>query len=893
MRRAAGALRLLWVGVLWPLIGRREEMRRIKAAIVASDVSGIVVSGVAGVGKSRIAREALSAAASRGNATHWAVGSSSARALPLGAFTAWAQTGVTDPGQLVRGVIESLTAAPAGARVVVGVDDVQLLDDLSTFVVHQLVQRAAAKVVLTVRDGEPIPAAVQEIWKGGQFEWLDLQPLSPDETTTLLSAALGGAMDPQATSRLWKLTRGNALYLRNIVEQEVADGRLDMRQGQWQWIGDPMMPRGLVELIESRIGALPTAVGDVIDVLAVGEPIELAALRRITDPDAVEEAETRGLITLDHLDTGIEVRVAHPLYGQVRRKRAPRTRLRRLRGLVATELAAADHHDDIRVVVRRATLSLDSDLEPDPDLLVRAAHGAVWLADLPLADRLAEAAVSAGAGPEAILIRAHALSWLFSGPEAEAMLAEIPTSQLTDHDRARYTFLRASNMLWPLADPVRAKAFIDEASHTTPPQARSYIDALLTVYWFAMDQPDAVIQASKNLSLDDLPAVVGAEIAWVLAQIYADAGRTTEAVAVADAGYTAATRSFDAPHMRFNIADAHVSALLLSGRIGDALDVAERVREQAADLPGAAQLLGAAVAGRAALGAGRLDTACSLLQQAAAALSASGYAIGWGYRYHVSRATGLAMRGSTREAATALSALDKLRRPFRLLDYERSLARAWVAAGQGAVSEAITIVVSAAQTAAANGRFAAEVVCLQTATQFGDHSGAPRLRDLEAIVEGPRVGLAARFATALRDGDAAELAAVSEDFERMGDLVAALDAAAHAALAYRRENLRGSTLACSTRADALADSCGGITTPALLQARERLPLTDREREIVMLIGQGLSSRTVAERLTLSVRTVEGHIYKAMVKTGTASREELAALLQVPAATKAKLGRPEA
>ncbi len=52
-----------------------------------------------------------------------------------------------------------------------------------------------------------------------------------------------------------------------------------MQRGYWQWIGDPIMPCGLVELIESRIGALPTPVGAVIDVLAVGEPIELAALR--------------------------------------------------------------------------------------------------------------------------------------------------------------------------------------------------------------------------------------------------------------------------------------------------------------------------------------------------------------------------------------------------------------------------------------------------------------------------------------------------------------------------------------------------------------------------------------------------------------------------------------
>jgi DNA-binding CsgD family transcriptional regulator len=185
---------------------------------------------------------------------------------------------------------------------------------------------------------------------------------------------------------------------------------------------------------------------------------------------------------------------------------------------------------------------------------------------------------------------------------------------------------------------------------------------------------------------------------------------------------------------------------------------------------------------------------------------------------------------------------------------------------------------SAAERAAAAGQFAAEVICLQTATQFGDRTSAPRLGELESMVEGPRVGLAARFAVALRDGDAAELSSVSEEFEQMGDLVAALDAAAYAALAYRSQDLRGSALTCSARGDALAEQCGGASTPALRQASEPVPFTDREREIVMLIGEGLSNRGVAERLSLSVRTVESHIYRAMAKTGTTSREELAGLL---------------
>jgi DNA-binding NarL/FixJ family response regulator len=51
-------------------------------------------------------------------------------------------------------------------------------------------------------------------------------------------------------------------------------------------------------------------------------------------------------------------------------------------------------------------------------------------------------------------------------------------------------------------------------------------------------------------------------------------------------------------------------------------------------------------------------------------------------------------------------------------------------------------------------------------------------------------------------------------------------------------------------------------------------LTDREREIAILISKGLSNNEIARALTLSVRTVEGHIYRACVRVG-AGRTELA------------------
>jgi DNA-binding CsgD family transcriptional regulator len=837
---------------------------------------------VAGVGKSRIAREALASAANRGIEIHWAAATASSRTLPLGAFASWASAG-TDDLQLVRGVIDALTAAPADSSVIVSVDDVHLLDDLSAFVVHQIAQRRTAKLVLTVRDGEAVPGGLQELWNSGEFERLDLQPLSQHETTQLLSTALDGPIEPDAARRLWALTHGNVLYLRNIVEQEVGDGRLAHQHGYWRWTGDPVMPPSLVALIESRIGTLPSAVGDVLDALAVGEPLHLTSLSKICDPAAIEDADVRGLISLDQSGEGTEVRVAHPLYGEIRRKRGATIRLRRLRGLIATELATGD--DDMRTVVRRAALSVDSDLPRDPDLLVRAAHGATWLADLKLADRLADSAVRAGAGADAYFIRAHALSWLDRGQEADALLAELSTTELSDDDRARLAYLRANNMFYALANPAEAKHLIDAASDTTPAHARGCIDAFLTAYWFGIDEPEAAMEAAKDLEIECLPAVAGSSAAWAVASVAAEAGHTGVALAAADAGYAAAARSFDTPHTRFNIADACVTALLLAGDVAKATTVAEEARLQAADLPGIAQALGAGMAGRAALGAGQLDDACALLSEAVDALCAAGHSLGWGYRYQMPHSVALAMRGLGTEAAAAFAAACEWQQPWRLdggrraWDNDRHLTRAWVAACQGAISEAIGVLFSSAETARAHGQFAAEVVYLQTATQFGDRSCAARLRALEALVDGPRAGLAARFAAALEaDDDAAELSTLSEEFEKNGDRIAAIDAAAHAAAAYRRQGMRGSGLGCSTRAEALAQVCGGASTPALQQVNERVPFTDREREIVMLIRQGLSTRAIAERLTLSVRTVEGHIYRAMDKTGVARREDLAALV---------------
>ncbi|WP_279580809.1 helix-turn-helix domain-containing protein [Fodinicola feengrottensis] len=56
------------------------------------------------------------------------------------------------------------------------------------------------------------------------------------------------------------------------------------------------------------------------------------------------------------------------------------------------------------------------------------------------------------------------------------------------------------------------------------------------------------------------------------------------------------------------------------------------------------------------------------------------------------------------------------------------------------------------------------------------------------------------------------------------------------------------------------------------------PPHGREREIVSLAAQGLSNQQIADRLAVSVRTVEGHLYRASTKLGTTNRSDFATLL---------------
>ena len=87
-------------------------------------------------------------------------------------------------------------------------------------------------------------------------------------------------------------------------ERERLDtGRLAQTGCGWWWIGQPQLSPGLAELVRDRIGVLTELQREVVDVLAFGE---------LTDPLAIEQIETRGLIDTMHEGPHLRARLAHP-----------------------------------------------------------------------------------------------------------------------------------------------------------------------------------------------------------------------------------------------------------------------------------------------------------------------------------------------------------------------------------------------------------------------------------------------------------------------------------------------------------------------------------------------------------------------------------------------------
>nr|WP_318546732.1 hypothetical protein [Mycobacterium lepraemurium] len=257
-------------------------------------------------------------------------------------------------------------------------------------------------------------------------------------------------------------------------------------------------------------------------------------------------------------------------------------------------------------------LTLESDLDPQPELYLESAWHAMTLLDLELADRLANAAARAGV-PGAAGARAMNLVLLGRVEQAEEALRAITDGADSDaSDRHYWATVRAANLVWMLGRPADAALILDGLAARPETLAQACLDAVAARCQLAAERARAALDSE---SLPDFHAMM-ASLALIMAM--GALGQVDDLTAVAEQALRRATTSSEASHMRFWFGAVYGRACRLTGYVDEFVSTAIQLADSARDVPDLAYANLALLLGNAELARGAAAEAARLVQEALA-----------------------------------------------------------------------------------------------------------------------------------------------------------------------------------------------------------------------------------------------------------------------------------
>ncbi len=438
----------------WPLVGRHGELELFAATLVDPRAHGFVIHGPPGVGKTRLADQCLAAADGSGRNVARATATEGSRSIPLGALAHLLPAGIGDERDdlvtVMAEVLPVLRAQALNGPLVLFVDDLPLLDTTSATFVGQLVDADLVFLVATVRSDAPLPPGLDALWHRARVRRVDLDDLDRAAIDTLLHLVLRGPVEAATVTEVWTASRGNVLFVRELVLGAIDSGHLVCQHGVWRLVGSLVATPRLHDVVATRLGALPPAAADALDQLAVWEPTGLSPLEDAVGRDQLELLDRAGLLTVRADGRRQTVMFAHPLYGEILRARMPALVRRRLLLEHADCLnahGARRREDPLRAATARLEVSGSAEL----GLLMRAARLARYGQDFTQVERLGRAALRHGMTPEVGLLVGEALHELGSFAEADEVLTAAEASVTdTDPRLVHITEIRSRNLVWGL-----------------------------------------------------------------------------------------------------------------------------------------------------------------------------------------------------------------------------------------------------------------------------------------------------------------------------------------------------------------------------------------------------------------------------------------------------------
>ncbi len=760
------------------------------------------------------------------------------------------------------------------AAAILRIEDAHLLDEASTQTLATLIQADTLTCVISMRSAAARHKPWSTLLHNGCAVRLELKPFSRRETEAFLQNELGGPVTADSAWRVWRHTGGNPYHVAELVRDQISHRAFFEIEGVWMWDGNPQPDPQLHEIISDDMERFSPEARSLVETLAFLGPMPTHLLYDLATDQEIAALDRRGLLTVQTQQQADGTReqvtgLMHDLYASAVRTRVSRRRRTEILAYISGEISTIESYPALRS--RFVELAVESDFAIEPQLVIMTTRSLLAEYKPRTVIRLASRADSLMPTTENLIklltLRAEAWRQVDSPENAKRDLDQVcelidsmpdsawPAAAAMVLSHAR---VEAAVHQYHYDQPEAAIAYLHQrrdwlAGRLDAAEAKPWLDAIdvsiLTHSGYAgkHDEVNAasialLVQGSHPERLVPLacPAVLG----------LADQGDVLGAVELSRRYVGVAYAHLDQYQWGpAEILAAHSLILYWAGDIEPLVTPHPTVSTDSdpALVDRVSDHLGRALI---AVVQGAWSTAATEFHAANARFAHTDMT-GMGAYALYGEALAAAASGASANAWALLERADATpRRTMKVVNSELDMLRidtlCWLRD-----KSAITAAQTLAQRANEQGLARAELEALHrfvvrsvaAVPGYGPQDTLPqpiadamaRLHELSSVVTGKRPGLLVEHAKAMAAGDT-DLASIRE-----------------------RDLAR----------------CGLWLAPV----NEPVNLTRREREIAALAAGGMSSKAIAQRLVVSVRTVDSHLSRVFAKTGVHSREELARVLR--------------
>ncbi|WP_285248243.1 LuxR family transcriptional regulator [Pseudarthrobacter sp. efr-133-R2A-89] len=764
-----------------------------------------------------------------------------------------------------------------GSAVLLAVDDAHHLDEASAGVLAELISAGWATVLAAARPRPGLPQPLEQLWYDGLAERVDLRPLNREQIEEVLAHVLDGTVPAATVDAMWSASSGNPRILDALLHDSAEAGVLAKRNGIWILLGDLPAdgPRLAAVVAKDHLRRGPEE-QEALKLIALAGPVGRKVVEDISGAAVVRSLLDQQMI-VETPGVPSELYLWNALFAG-----AIRNTVSVSRSLQLLEKVTA--HQDPGLLqgegrLRSVEWALECGLRVGDDELLAAAKVALLKYRNHSARSIAAKIRNPALIPLAQAVQARALYNDGSYQEAAALLDECWLPLAGDPQGPAALVLRVSahqangRMLADVAEDVERAIPQFGQDGSWQAELLKVLQLGAEVNFQALGEEVDRIRKRGAAGSGGEPLRALAEA--LLAHALAAAGRPVQGL---DAAMMAASELPPLEGSLFFFPEFVLGRLVSNYLAMGEWESAER------ELNGYAAGHGAGAAtfdgslnilrGYSLLRQGRMERAYQVLLPAVEALRLNDplqlYRFGTALGYYVAARLG--------DAEQARRLEQDHKDAFAGGPAHDLLAEAYVAAGaeytarDGKGLAALQTLMTTTEAAARAGNL---LEVLAMCWDLGDPSVIPMVQTVARGVEGRWAEALRALATAWENADGDALMATAASLEEAAFVNLAREAYARASTVLEQAGERRR----SRQAVAQREKCDHelgerFREGRFIAAAPAVHLTRREQDIVELAVQGLTDREIAQRLMVSVRTVEGHLYRTYVKLGVRSRDEL-------------------